>query len=75
MNRAEGRFGGGGGTTASLFARQRGGGRERKAPMRSSPRCEARASVLVVAVPRTREIDGGAELHSTAAAMAAAQRG
>jgi len=33
------------------------------------------ASVLVVADPRTRENDGGAELHSTAAAMAAARRG
>ena len=61
----------GGETTASTFAQQRGGERERKASARSSPRCEARAGVLVVADSPTREIDGGAELHSTAAAMAA----
>ena len=47
------------------------GERERKASARSSPRCEARAGVLVVADSPTREIDGGAEIHLTAAAMAA----
>ena len=68
--RAVGRVDAGGETTARTFAQQRGGESERKARERSSPRCEARAGVLVVADSPTREIDGGAELHSTAAAKA-----